>query len=145
VTGELFQIFQVTRKNGKEVNREKVNYLFKFYLYMLAYFYHQTCNLQLNEVVTLNTDNSKHIVQVLRKKEGDQIKITNDKGLLARAKINVADKKPCNAQILSIERMPKGKNEIWLAISFSKNRNRTEWLSEKATGLRVDGIIPLHC
>jgi len=30
VTGELFQIFQVTRKNGKEVNREKVNYLFKF-------------------------------------------------------------------------------------------------------------------
>lgn len=112
---------------------------------MLAYFYHQTCNLQLNEVVTLNTDNSKHIVQVLRKKEGDQIKITNGKGLLAIAEITLAHKKHCNAQILSIEKIPKVKSENWLAISFTKNRNRTEWLIEKATELRVDGIIPLHC
>lgn len=112
---------------------------------MLAYFYHSSSTIQKGKSLQLDADNSKHIVQVLRKKEGEQIKITNGKGILALAEISVAHKKHCQVQILDLEEIPKKASENWLAISFTKNRNRTEWLIEKATELGVDGIIPLHC
>ena len=45
--------------------------------------------------VTFDKTESRHIVRVLRKNEGDEIQITNGKGLLFTSKIEIANDKKC--------------------------------------------------
>ena len=44
---------------------------------------------------SFNKEESKHIVKALRKKEGDELHITNGRGVLFTAKILVADINMC--------------------------------------------------
>ena len=48
-------------------------------------------------------DESRHIVKVLRKTEGDELSITNGNGMLFKAQIIMADVKQCVANISSFE------------------------------------------
>ena len=52
--------------------------------------------------ITFDKIESKHIVRVLRKKEGDVLKITNGKGYLFDAEILVASDKKCIATIINV-------------------------------------------
>lgn len=112
---------------------------------MLPFFYNQSENIENQSNLVLDEDNSKHIVQVLRMKEGDLLNITNGLGQIARCSLSLAHKKNAVVKVESVENFEKEQSQIWLAISFTKNRSRTEWLLEKATELGVDGIIPLSC
>jgi 16S rRNA (uracil1498-N3)-methyltransferase len=87
---------------------------------------------------------SRHIVKVLRKKEGDAIYITNGKGLLFTSKINIASDKKCLVSIFKTEEkaIPRG-YRIHIAIAPTKNNERLEWFLEKATEIGIDEITPI--
>lgn len=99
------------------------------------------------EVVTrhflLSEESSKHAIQVLRMKPGNEICITNGRGSKARALITVANKKHCSVEIFSEEMQVSEKKEITIAMSLLKNASRYEWFLEKATELGINSIIPL--
>ncbi len=93
----------------------------------------------------LGEETSRHIVQVLRMKEGEQIMLTNGKGYLLNATINSADKKKTQVSIISQTYNGRPEPKVSVAISLIKNTNRFEWFLEKATEIGVSEIIPLLC
>lgn len=93
----------------------------------------------------LSEESSRHIVQVLRMKEKDEILITNGKGRIVSAQILVADKKRTEIKALRESLIAPSVYKTTIAISLIKNSNRFEWLIEKATEIGVSEIIPLIC
>ena len=95
--------------------------------------------------IVLNEETSKHVVQVLRMKVGEQMNLTDGKGTLLTCEIAEVNKKHCSVMVSEIKnKNPKTKN-ISIAISLLKNVNRFEWFLEKATEIGVSEIIPLIC
>lgn len=90
-------------------------------------------------------DESKHIVKVLRKKEGDILHITNGKGSLFKAEILVADPKKCKVQLVSTEKSIPKLYHLHIAVAPTKMNDRFEWFLEKATEIGIDEITPLLC
>ncbi len=97
-----------------------------------------------NEFI-VNEDTSRHISQVLRMKEGEEIIITNGKGYMLSTIIISADKKKTKVRITKKEFSERPLPAVAIAISLIKNNNRFEWLAEKATEIGVTTIIPLIC
>ena len=96
--------------------------------------------------ITFDKTESRHIVRVLRKKEGDILKITNGKGLLFDAEISFANDKKCLAEIINTQIKPKPWNYyLHIAIAPTKNNDRIEWFLEKATEIGIDEITPIIC
>jgi 16S rRNA (uracil1498-N3)-methyltransferase len=95
--------------------------------------------------IVLDEDTSKHIVQVLRMKTGEQVNLTDGKGNLLTCEIMDDHKKHCSVEIKSQIQTPNHKKKITVAISLLKNTNRFEWFLEKATEIGVSEIIPLIC
>jgi 16S rRNA (uracil1498-N3)-methyltransferase len=95
--------------------------------------------------IVLNEETSKHIVQVLRMKVGEQLNLTDGKGILLTCEISGADKKHCEVSITGSHLTPCTSKRITIAISLLKNTNRFEWFLEKATEIGVAEIIPLIC
>lgn len=92
-----------------------------------------------------SAEESKHIVRVLRKKEGDILKITNGKGYLFEAEILQADPKKCMAQIIHEEKTIPRLHRLHIAIAPTKMNDRFEWFLEKATEIGVNEITPILC
>lgn len=110
----------------------------------LPYFYLSHLDpLASNQV--LDEDNSRHVVQVLRMKEGEQLHLTDGKGNFVVATITEADKKKCKVNVLETRYVHPPKKTISIAISLLKNTSRFEWFLEKATEIGISEIIPLHC
>lgn len=95
--------------------------------------------------ITLDEENSRHAIQVLRLTKGDRVLLTDGKGHLLSAKIFDDHRKHCQVTIESTQFFPRPEKQVTLAISLLKNRNRFEWLLEKITELGVTRIIPLLC
>lgn len=95
--------------------------------------------------VILNEDTSRHVVQVLRMKTGEQLNLTDGKGYLLSCEILEANKKHCVVNVISSRFTPQASRHITIAISLLKNANRFEWFLEKATEIGVNEIIPLIC
>ena len=94
--------------------------------------------------ITFDKIESRHIVKVLRKKEGDTVYITDGKGYLYTSKINIASDKKCLATIFSSEEKTKGREySLHVAIAPTKNNERLEWFLEKATEIGIDMITPI--
>lgn len=98
------------------------------------------------DIVTLDKEESTHIVRVLRMKEMEEISLTDGKGNFFFADIVDANPNRCSVQIKkTIEEYGKRDFYIHLAIAPTKNINRIEWLLEKATEIGIDEITPLIC
>ena len=110
----------------------------------LPFFYLESFDAS-QQLITLNEETSKHVVQVLRMKEGESLQLTDGKGNLLLAKITDAHKKHCTVQVQSTSYKPQAARKITIAISLVKNANRFEWFLEKATEIGVAEIIPLLC
>ena len=110
----------------------------------LPFFYKEDIDLNTKEVV-LDEDTSKHIVQVLRMKTGEQLQLTNGKGHLFTAEITDDNRKKCIVTIIKKSEITNHKSAITIAISLVKNNTRFEWFLEKATEIGVTEIIPLIC
>ena len=111
----------------------------------LPYFYEE--NIQ-EPVHTLSEETSRHCVQVLRMKNGEQLQLTDGKGNLFFATISDANKKHCRVIVDNLRRQPDtgpGRKKISVAISLLKNPSRFEWFLEKAAEIGVSEIIPLIC
>src|SRR6476659_9278130 len=98
-----------------------------------------------SNTIILPEDTSKHCVQVLRMKEGEQLQLTDGKGNLLTAKIINADRKHCTVNVEEERFQQSPARKISIAISLLKNASRFEWFLEKATEIGASEIIPLLC
>jgi 16S rRNA (uracil1498-N3)-methyltransferase len=110
----------------------------------IPFFYKENLDPADTEVV-LDEDTSKHIVQVLRMQNKEQLQLTNGKGNLVTTEITDNNRKKCAVRVLKNEHIKRPSNKITLAISLVKNNNRFEWFLEKATEIGVTTIVPLIC
>lgn len=92
-----------------------------------------------------DAEESKHMVKVLRHKAGDQITMTNTRGLEAWGTITQANPKACLVRIDRTRQHPEPKIQIHVAIAPTKQMERLEWFVEKATELGVTRITPVIC
>ena len=96
-------------------------------------------------IFVLNEETSKHVIQVLRMKNGEQLQLTNGKGKIITAEIITEHKKSTEIKVLSTTNIAPRTSNITIAISLIKNTNRFEWFLEKATEIGVSEIIPIIC
>lgn len=94
--------------------------------------------------VQLQEDTAKHVVQVLRMQHGDEIDLTDGKGTHAHAVINQVQKKQCTVLVNNAHKHEYEQISLHLAVAFTKNSSRNEWILEKVTELGVTSIIPLQ-
>ncbi len=95
--------------------------------------------------VSFPRDESRHIVKVLRKSEGDILNITNGKGLTFKAEIIIADMKQCTVKIISAEKEPPPPYYLHMIVAPTKMNDRYEWFLEKAMEIGVHEITPIIC
>lgn len=108
-------------------------------------FYNQDINIG-SKQISFSREESRHIVKVLRKSNGDTLNITDGKGTLFIAEIIQALDKKCVASIKRWEEKPKTWNyHLHIAIAPTKLNDRFEWFLEKATEIGIDEITPVFC
>lgn len=110
----------------------------------LPFFYISGFDPSQKEIV-LDEDTSRHVIQVLRMKEGERLNLTDGKGNLMTAEIADAHKKHCAVNVQAVSHELRATRQITIAISLIKNTNRFEWFLEKAAEIGVSEIIPLIC
>jgi 16S rRNA (uracil1498-N3)-methyltransferase len=94
---------------------------------------------------SMDEDNARHCVQVLRMQVGEALQLTNGRGDLFTATITHATKKQCMVTIQAYEQLPVLQPSLAIAISPVKNTSRFEWFLEKAAEIGVQEIFPLIC
>lgn len=108
-------------------------------------FYNQDINTRSMQI-SFNKDESRHIVRVLRKTNGDILDITDGKGKLFSAEITQAHDKKCIALIKEWKEKTKTWNyHLHVAIAPTKLNDRFEWFLEKAVEIGIDEITPVFC
>lgn len=106
------------------------------------FFYHAP-KLRSAESVALPEETARHIGQVLRMAAGEQLILADGQGSLANCTIAESAKKRVSVTVESIESVPAPAVGLQLAIAFTRNTARNEWILEKATELGVHRITPL--
>ena len=94
---------------------------------------------------TFDREESKHIVKVLRKKDGDILFVTNGLGFLFKTEITLAIDTKCTVAIVSFEKATPPKYQLHLVVAPTKMNDRFEWFLEKATEIGVAQITPILC
>lgn len=92
---------------------------------------------------TMDEATSKYCIQVLRKEKGAQVLLADGRGNRYTAVITDDNRKKCVVQVQQCEAIPAPAPALRLAIAFTKNASRMEWLLEKATEIGIRTIIPL--
>jgi len=90
-------------------------------------------------------EESKHIVKVLRKKEGGKIFITNGLGYLFESEIIMASEKKCEVKITKETFQEPTAFYTHIAVAPTKMNDRLEWFLEKATEIGIHEITPIIC
>jgi len=98
-----------------------------------------------NASFILSEETSKHCIQVLRMKVGEQLMLTDGQGSIITTAITKEDKRACMVQRIAITAIARPARRICMGISLLKNTSRFEWFLEKATEIGVSEIIPLLC
>ncbi|MCB5230820.1 MAG: RsmE family RNA methyltransferase [Candidatus Cloacimonas sp.] len=91
--------------------------------------------------LTVESEEYHHIINVYRKRKGDEILITNGKGILGKAIIEEIGKKALKVRILNQDVSNKKGRHIAAAFSLLKNKN-DNLIVEKLTELGVDEFFP---
>jgi 16S rRNA (uracil1498-N3)-methyltransferase len=93
---------------------------------------------------TLDEQESKHCIKVLRMHNGDELNLIDGIGNLYTAAIINDNYKACKLRIIDIKKEFE-KRDYWLhiAIAPTKNIERFEWFLEKATEIGIDEITPI--
>jgi len=90
-------------------------------------------------------EESKHIIKVLRKKEGDILQVTNGLGFLFVTEITIASDNKCTVKINTVEKKELSKFHLHLVVAPTKMNERYEWFLEKATEIGIQEITPIIC
>jgi 16S rRNA (uracil1498-N3)-methyltransferase len=95
---------------------------------------------------TLNEEESKHCIRVLRLTMGDRIILIDGKGGLYDAEITLDHPKRCEVKIITNKKeVGKRPYQLHIAIAPTKNMDRLEWFAEKATEIGIDELSLLNC
>ncbi len=101
---------------------------------------------------TLDAEESRHAVRVLRLREGDTMHVTDGQGHLYECRVVEASDKACTVETqraasqipMSLEETQRAAS-LHLAVAPTKNPSRMEWLVEKAVEVGVGEITLLDC
>lgn len=107
-------------------------------------FYNPDIN-AVSETFSFDKEESKHIVKVLRKSEGDILHVTNGLGYLFHTEIILASDKKCTVKINQTETQKPTDFYLHLAVAPTKMNDRFEWFLEKATEIGIHEITPIIC
>ena len=102
---------------------------------------------QINQgVATLDEEESRHCIKVLRKTKGDIIQLIDGKGGFYTGLIETPHEKKCIIKITA-QTLEYGKRNysVHIAIAPTKNIDRIEFFVEKAVELGVDEITFVRC
>ena len=95
---------------------------------------------------TLDENESKHCIRVLRMAKGTGVNLIDGKGNLFDGIITIPDPKRCTIGITGMHPdFEKRKYGLHIAISPLKNQDRFEWFVEKSVEIGIDQITPLIC
>ena len=97
------------------------------------------------EGFVFDKEESKHIVKVMRKKQGDILFVTNGLGFLFKTEIIIAMDTKCSVKIVSSEKSEPLRYHLHLAVAPTKMNDRYEWFLEKATEMGISEITPVIC
>ena len=93
------------------------------------------------DTYTLNEEESKHCVRVLRLNEGDKIQLIDGIGGLYEAEIIDNNPKRCSVKIIDTKKEVGKRNwQLHIAIAPTKSMDRLEWFVEKATEMGIDEV-----
>ncbi|RZK05524.1 MAG: 16S rRNA (uracil(1498)-N(3))-methyltransferase [Flavobacterium sp.] len=107
-------------------------------------FYNPTIT-EATEGFIFDKEESRHIVKVMRKKQGDILFVTNGLGFLFKTEIIIAMDTKCSVKIVSAEKSEPLKYHLHLAVAPTKMNDRYEWFLEKATEMGISEITPVIC
>jgi 16S rRNA (uracil1498-N3)-methyltransferase len=107
-------------------------------------FYNATIN-EATETFSFDREESKHIIKVLRKKDGDILFVTNGLGFLFKTEIVLASDSKCTVQMVSFEKAAAAPFQLHLVVAPTKMNDRYEWFLEKATEIGIQEITPIIC
>lgn len=97
-------------------------------------------------VHTLDPEESRHCVRVLRMKAGQAVFLTDGAGGLGKAEVIEANPRSCVLQVTErLERQPPSTPKLHVAIAPTKNIERFEWFLEKATECGIEEVTPVIC
>ena len=100
----------------------------------------------IDDIIYLDSQESRHCTKVLRKSLGDKINIVDGLGNLYFGEIIYISKSECKVEIANVEKnYGKKKYYIHIAISPIKNHERLEWFVEKTIEIGVDEITFINC
>ena len=95
---------------------------------------------------TLNEEESKHCVRVLRLREGDTLHLTDGRGSLYLCRVVEAHQHHCTVEVVQTQsEYGRLGYSLTMAVAPTKNIDRYEWFLEKATEVGVSRIIPIEC
>lgn len=103
----------------------------------MSIFYSNQLN---NGLFTLEADEARHCIKVLRKKEGDEIGIIDGSGTYFTATILAFTKNEVAAKVIKEVILPKFHLDHAIAIAPTKNADRIEWFVEKSVELGIGHI-----
>jgi 16S rRNA (uracil1498-N3)-methyltransferase len=99
-----------------------------------------------NNSYTLDENESKHLIRVLRMTKGTEVRLIDGKGNLYEGIIEIPDQKKCTIAITGMIRDFEKRNyNLHIAISPLKNPERFEWFIEKSVEIGIDEITPIIC
>ncbi|HEU0136954.1 MAG TPA: 16S rRNA (uracil(1498)-N(3))-methyltransferase [Flavobacterium sp.] len=98
-----------------------------------------------SETFFFDKEESKHIVKVMRKQNGDKLFVTNGSGYLFETEIELASENKCIVTIVSATKAETPEYHLHLAVAPTKLNDRFEWFLEKATEIGITEITPLLC
>lgn len=107
-------------------------------------FYHPNV-VEEDQQIVFPRDESKHIVKVLRKKEGDILHVTNGNGYLFISELNLITPQQSIAKVIEVKKEESPKYYLHMAVAPTKMNDRYEWFLEKATEIGVMEITPIIC
>ncbi len=142
----LTQINSLFEKRAREIEANDYNVdLFTFAKPnpIMHLFYTPDIN---SNTYTLNEEESKHCVRVLRLNEGDKIQLIDGVGGFYDAEITDNNPKRCSVKIIEHKKEVGKRNwQLHIAIAPTKNMDRLEWFVEKATEMGIDEVSLIDC
>jgi len=95
---------------------------------------------------TLNEEESRHCVRVLRLGAGDRLMLTDGRGHMYTAEVCGPDARRCRVHIVeTVAEYCQCGYRLTMAVAPTKNVDRYEWFLEKATEVGCDVFVPLEC
>jgi 16S rRNA (uracil1498-N3)-methyltransferase len=94
---------------------------------------------------TLDADESRHCIKVLRKKTGDPITVVDGRGMFYDAILTDDNFGQCGFKIIREIAEPPRSFSIHVAVAPPKNTDRIEWFVEKSTEIGIDKISFIQC